>query len=70
MKTGYSFSQGVSKSLISLLSIAGAILVFTHYSDIGIWDLLETYLKPLIGSLTIGGAITLAVNWVKYHTTA
>ena len=61
----YSFKKGLVKGLISLLSIVGAGLAFTAFSDITIWGLLEQYLKPILGSLTVGGCITIAINFLK-----
>lgn len=61
----YSFKIGLTKGLISLLAIAGALAAFAGFSDLTIWQLLETYLKPVIGSLTVGGSITMVVNYLK-----
>lgn len=68
MKT-YSFKTGLSKGLLSLLSVLGAIVAFTGFADVSLWSLVEQYLKPLLGSLTIGGAITIAVNYAKFKLT-
>lgn len=61
----YSFKIGFTKGLLSLLSIAGAFVAFVGFSDLTLWELLETYVKPLVGSLTIGGLITMLVNYIK-----
>lgn len=61
----YSFKKGAVKGLVSLLSIGGAIVAFAGFSDLTIWGLLEQYVKPVLGSLTVGGVITIAVNYVK-----
>lgn len=61
----YSFKKGLVKGLISLLSIIGAGLAFTAFSDMTIWAVLEQYLKPILGSLTVGGCVTIAINWLK-----
>jgi hypothetical protein len=63
--TGYSFWRGFFKGLVSLLAIGGAIVAFAGFSDLQIWELAEKYLKPLVGSLTVGGAITMAINYFK-----
>lgn len=65
MKTTYSFKKGIIKALLSLLSIVGAGIAFTTFADIMLWDLLEQYLKPVLGGLTVGGTITLLVNFLK-----
>jgi hypothetical protein len=61
----YSFSKGLSKGIVSALTIAAAMLVFAGFSDFTIWGLLEQYLKPILGSLTVGGAITMLINYIK-----
>lgn len=61
----YSFKKGLAKGLVSVLSMAGAWLAFTGFSDVSIWALLENYLKPVIGSLTVGGLIAMGANYAK-----
>lgn len=61
----YSLRKGIIKGLISLLSIGGAFLALTAFSDMTLWGLLETYLKPILGSLTVGGLVTMCLNWLK-----
>lgn len=61
----YSFKKGIVKGLISLLSVTGAILALTAFSDITLWELVEKYLKPVLGSLTVGGLITIVINYLK-----
>ncbi len=61
----YSIKKGLSKGLISALTIGAAMLVFAGFSDITIWGLLEQYLKPVLGSLTVGAAITMLINYLK-----
>jgi len=67
MKT-YSFKKGLGKGLISLLAVGGGLIAFAGFSDLTIWGLLETYLKPVLGTLSVGGVITIATNWVKFKT--
>ena len=62
----YSFKIGFWKGMLSLLAIGGALLAFAGFSDISLWTLVETYIKPLLGSLTVGGVITIAVNYFKF----
>ena len=64
----YSFKKGFIKGLISLLSIAGTFVAFTAFSDMTLWVLLEQYLKPLLGSLSVGGLITITINYLKVKT--
>lgn len=61
----YSFKKGIVKALISALTVGGAFIAFAGLADFTLWELLEQYLKPVIGSLTVGGLITLSVNFLK-----
>ncbi len=61
----YSFKKGFSKGIVSALTIASAFVVFTGLSDLNIWYLVEHYLKPLISGLTVGGLITMTLNYIK-----
>ena len=61
----YSFGKGLKKALVSVLVIAGAFAVFAGVSDLVVWDLFEQYLKPALAGLTVGGLLTLALNWIK-----
>lgn len=61
----YSFAKGLWKGIKAILTALLVFLAFAGFSDISLWDLLVTYVKPLIGSLTLGGAITVALNYVK-----
>jgi hypothetical protein len=62
----YSFKIGLTKGLLQLLTVAGALIAFAGFSELAIWDLVEQYLKPVIGSLTVGGVIAIAINFVKF----
>lgn len=61
----YSIKKGLGKGIVSALVVAGAFLVFVGLSDVVIWDLLEKYLKPVLGAMTFGGAVTMLINWIK-----
>lgn len=61
----YSFAKGLGKGLVSLLAIAGSFVALAGFSDLTLWGLLEQYLKPLLGSLSVGGAITMLLNYIK-----
>jgi hypothetical protein len=63
----YSFQKGIVKGLISLLSIAGAFIAFTTFSDLTVWDLIVKYIQPLTAGLTVGGLITISVNYLKFR---
>lgn len=61
----YSFTKGLGKGLVSLLAIAGSFIAFAGFSELTLWGLLEQYLKPVLGSLSVGGAITMLLNYIK-----
>ena len=65
--TQYNFKKGLYKGFISMLTFAGAMIAFTKFGDMSIWDILTEYLKPFLGSLSISGLITILVNWIKFH---
>lgn len=67
MKEGYSFKKGIAKSAVSLLSVLGALVMFANLGDVSIWDLIVKYVEPLVASLTVGGVITLLVNYIKFN---
>lgn len=61
----YSFTKGLAKGLLSAIAGIGIIASFAGFSDITIWGLLEQYIKPILGSLTVGTLITMALNYLK-----
>ena len=62
----YSFTHGLRKAATYSLTAVATLIAFAGFSDLQIWDLLETYVRPAIGSLTVGGAMTLAINYVRF----
>lgn len=67
----YSFWVGLSKSLAKVavfgLSIAGVYLA-TNYPSLAntsILDLITHALQPVLGGLTVGGVVTLVLNYFK-----
>lgn len=66
MKT-YSFKKTLGKGVFSALTTLAAITVFAGWSDVSLWELIENYLKPLIGSLTVGGGIAMLINIAKFN---
>lgn len=61
----YSFTKGLWKGGLSVLVVAASMVAFAGFADLSIWGLLETYLKPVLGSLTVGGAFAMAINYFK-----
>lgn len=68
MEVKYSFRKGLAKGLLSLVSIVAAFLAFTSFSDVSMWDLMVQYVKPLLGGITVGGAVTVLINYLKVRT--
>ena len=64
----YKLSKGVSKALLYSLSTIATLIAFANFSDILIWDLIVQYIKPAIGSITVGGIVTIAINWVRFYS--
>lgn len=64
MKT-YSIKKGLKKGAITFLTVAGTWVAFTGFSDVQLWVLAESYLKPVLGSMTVGVAITMTLNYIK-----
>lgn len=69
MKEGYSFKKSIGKGVMFVLQATAAVLVVTGASEISVWDLIEKHIQPLIGALSVGGALALATNYVKYNWT-
>lgn len=63
----YSFKKGLVKGVYGALGAAIFVVSFTHFADVSIWALLEIYLKPLLGSMTIAGLLVLGKNFIKFH---
>ena len=65
----YSYKKGFGKGLIafatSALGATTLLIVFAGLTDATIWSLLETYLKPVLGTLTVGGVAAFATKWLK-----
>lgn len=50
-----------------ILQMAATIVIVTGVSDLALWDLIEQHLRPILSGVTIGGAIAIATNFVKYN---
>ena len=61
----YSYKQGFGKGLKLVLTGLAAVAVFSGFSDVSLWSLAEQYLKPLLGTLSIGGVLAISLNFVK-----
>lgn len=67
MYPSYSIKKGVGKAVVFMLQASAAVAVVAGVSDISLWGLIEQYLKPIVGALSVGGALALATNYVKYN---
>lgn len=67
----YSLLKGLEKSIgaFLLFAVGFAIMLLTMTSpqtlDVSLWALVEQYLKPVLGSATIGSALIFINNWLK-----
>jgi hypothetical protein len=61
----YSFTKGFWKAVKKALSFALLVAVFFNLAENNIWDLVVHYIKPILETMTIGGVITLALNFIK-----
>lgn len=64
----YSLKKGLTKGLISGLTVFLSTLVVLGIADIDIWAFLELHLKPLLAGLTFGGLVTMAINFLKVQS--
>lgn len=64
----YKLSKGVSKALLYSLSTGATLIAFANFSDVLVWDLIVEYIKPAIGSISVGGIMTIVINWVRFHS--
>jgi hypothetical protein len=61
----YKLSKGVKKGIISALTFLFAFLAFGGIAELPLWDLVVQYIKPILGAMTVGGAITMLLNYLK-----
>jgi hypothetical protein len=61
----YKLSKGIKKGIVTALTVLVSFLAFAGFADVPIWDLLATYVQPILGAMTVGGAITLLINYLK-----
>ena len=61
----YSFKKGLGKGVLAALTVALSFVTLAGFSDLTIWGLMEQYLKPVVGSITVGGLFMMAINYIK-----
>lgn len=64
MKT-YNWKIGAWKAVKTVGSGALMFAVFSGVADVNVWTLVEQYAKPILSAVTVGGLITLVVNYAK-----
>ena len=73
MATNYSITKGLSKGLLGAaiagLSILGFILLSTQPDlyNASVADVVSKYINQLLGGMTVGGAITFVINYIKFN---
>jgi hypothetical protein len=68
MQKQYSFKIGLSKALIAILIAVGSLVTIAGVTDLTLWDLCVKYLQPVLSGLTVGGFLTIIVNWIKFKS--
>jgi hypothetical protein len=77
----YSFTQGLQKSVVQA-SIFGlgaiatiAALAYPEVNNLPLANIIDAtlvkvglYLKEIVGTMTVGGVLALAVNWLKFRS--
>ena len=64
----YSLKKGLWKAIGTAVGIFAAMAIFAGISDMTLWGLLEQYVKPILGTMTFGGLLTLSRNYAKVKT--
>lgn len=67
MKQKYSFKKGLGKGFVTVLTLIATMAAFSGMADLQITDLITRYIFPVLGSLTIGGTLTVAINYIKFN---
>jgi hypothetical protein len=74
-KKSYSFITGLQKSGLQVAIFAGGLGLTYLYqlspslANTPVVDLVSAFLNKFIGGLTLGGLLTLSVNWLKNKDT-
>ena len=61
----YSVKKGAWKGLKSILIVLVSVVSVTTFAEIDLWELMVTYVKPVLSGVTVVGALTMALNYVK-----
>lgn len=62
----YSIKKGLSKGVLAMLTMIAGVLAFSGFGDFTIWQLLESYVKPLTAGVTVAGLVGMAINYIKF----
>lgn len=61
----YSIKKGLWKGLKTILLVAVTAVSVSTFADIDLWQILVTYVKPVLSGVTVLGALTMLLNYVK-----
>jgi threonine/homoserine/homoserine lactone efflux protein len=61
----YSIGKGLWKGALSVIGSTLVLITFMGLADVPLKVLIETYIFPLLGSVTIGGGFTMLLNYIK-----
>ena len=65
----YSIKKGLQKAFFSfalpVVGVSVVLLGVAGLSDLTLWGLLETYVKPVLGTATVGSVLLFGQNWLK-----
>lgn len=67
----YSFIKGLQKAAVGAaiagLAVTGAVLysAFPDIANLSVADILAQQARVVFGTVTVGGLVTLGVNWIK-----
>lgn len=63
----YSYKIGFYKFLAGAVSGILVLLTLAGLTDITLWSILETYLKPVLATITISGLFGSVLNALKFR---
>ena len=61
----YDWKLGIGKGLKFVMTGLIAVAAVSGFSEVSLWSLAEQYLKPALGTLSVGAVLTMALNFVK-----
>ena len=61
----YDIKTGLGKGIKFALTGIAALALVSGFSELTLWGLLETYLKPILGIISVGAVLAWLQNLVK-----